>query len=127
MPTFYCWHCYQQLTTNQQICPHCGKATSPPPGTGYTQRLIWALHHPLPDRRLLAAQTLGPRGDPAAITPLRDLLADPDPYVAAASLTSLVALAGLDAVADLIHDLAEHAKHAPVRAAARRALAAGHP
>jgi hypothetical protein len=80
MPTFYCWHCYGEVAARQQVCPRCGLSAEAPEGTDYTERLIWALHHPLPDRRLLAAQTLGPRGDTAAIAPLRELTADPDPY-----------------------------------------------
>jgi HEAT repeat protein len=122
MPTFYCWHCYGEVAARQQVCPRCGLSAEAPEGTDYTERLIWALHHPLPDRRLLAAQTLGPRGDTAAIAPLRELTADPDPYVAAAALTSLVAVAGLRTNADLVHHLAA-AGAAPVRAAARRLLA----
>jgi HEAT repeat protein len=123
MPTFYCWHCYREVSGDEPVCPRCGQDTRPPDGTGYTQRLIWALHHPLPDRRLLAAQTLGPRRDPAAIPALRELTADPDPYLAAAALRSLAAVAGLDTVADLVGELAEHADAAPVRAAARDLLA----
>jgi HEAT repeats len=150
MPTFFCWSCYQPLgeldptgrnptgraTTpdmvgddvtdqrpgNQHLCPHCGRCPDPPEDADYTSRLVWALHHPLPDRRLLAAHTLGRRGDPTAVGPLRDLVTDPDPYVAAAALTSLAALTGLPAIADLIGDLAAHADAAAVRAAARDLL-----
>ena len=89
----------------------------------YTDRLIWALHHPLPDRRILAAQILGRHGDPAAVSALQGLLDDPDGYLAAAALVSLVALAGRDAAGDLLHHLAEHAGPAPLRAAARAILA----
>jgi hypothetical protein len=121
MPTYYCWNCYHQVAAADRVCPECGRTTDPPTDVDYTGRLVWALGHPLPDRRVLAAQTLGRRGDPAAVVPLRQLVADPDPYLAAAALTSLVTLAGLDTVRDLVQRLAQDAP-APVRAAANRLL-----
>jgi HEAT repeat protein len=127
MPVFYCWHCYHEVTGEHAVCPYCGRATEPPDDADYTRRLVWALRHPLPDRQLLAAQTVGRRGDPAAIPALRELVTDPDPYVAAAALTSLVTLAGLDTLTDLVRDLADGAVAAPVRAAARHLLAGGDP
>jgi HEAT repeat protein len=127
MPIFYCWHCYHKLPVDQPVCPRCRQDSRPPDGTDYTHRLIWALRHPLPDRRLLAAQTLGPRGDPAAIPALRELITDPDPYVAAAALRSWVEIAGLGSNADLVRNLADHAEAAPVRAVARDLLATADP
>ncbi len=127
MPTLYCWNCYHQVAAEQEPCPHCGQPSGPPAGTGCTQRLISTLHHPLPDRRLLAARTLGERRDPTAVPPLRHLVDDPDLYVAAAGLTSLVTIAGLDGVGDLVRHLADHADAAPVRTAARQLLASAEP
>jgi HEAT repeat protein len=75
------------------------------------------------DRRLLAARTLGQRGDPAAIPPPGELVNDPDPYLAAAALTCLATIAGLNSVAHIVRQLDQHAEGAPVRAAARHLLA----
>jgi 8-oxo-dGTP pyrophosphatase MutT (NUDIX family) len=121
VPTSYCWHCYHEIPLAADTCPVCRHPSQPPPGTGYTDRLVWALQHPLPDRRLVAATALGERGDRRAVAPLRGLLADPDPYVAAATLTSVVRLAGVAASRELLTRLATSGA-APVRAAARCAL-----
>jgi HEAT repeat protein len=82
---------------------------------------VWALKHPVRERRLLAAHLLGSQDDPRAIGPLREAALEDDPYVAAAALTSLMALdpTGCKAFAEQL----ARTGSAPVRAAAQSALA----
>ncbi len=120
--TYFCWTCYQPGSGSAERCPHCGGPVHPAADVDYTARLVWALHHPLADRRLLAAQLLGQRGDHAAIEPLRRIVAEaPDPYTTAAALESLVALTGLESNRPLLAHLTARGS-VPVRAAARRLL-----
>ena len=61
--TFFCWTCYHPAPGSAEQCPHCGGPVHPGSDIDYTARLVWALHHPLADRRLLAARLLGQRSD----------------------------------------------------------------
>jgi hypothetical protein len=117
--TYFCWSCYQPSNVASGRCPSCGGSLQPADGADYTARLVWALHHPLADRRLLAARLLGQRGDRAAAEPLRRLVAeDPDPYTTAAALESLVTLTGVAESRSLLESCATQGA-VPVRAVAR--------
>lgn len=124
MAVLYCWSCRAAVHTDHGRCPACGGEIAPPPGTGYTDALVWALDHPLAERRILAANILGTRGDPRAATPLRRLAdASDDPYLAAAALQAAVRIDGPDASRALLRRLARDGP-APVRAVAVAELAA---
>jgi HEAT repeats len=118
--TYYRWR-YTENTLSRGACANCGEAIEAPVDTGYTEQLVSALKHPARERRLLAAQMLGRRGDSRAIGPLRDAALGDDPYVAAAALTSLMTLdpIGCNALAEQLGRIGS----APVRAAAQSALA----
>lgn len=98
---------------------------STPPGTTYVDQLLWALEHPLPERRLVAARVLGQRGEPRAATPLRSLVTNSDPYLAATALHALAQICGVDQIRDVLREQ-QRSGPAPVRAAARAALGAEH-
>jgi HEAT repeat protein len=120
--TYFCWRCYG-ANPAPDVCVHCGEPVAEPAGTPHVERLLWALRHPLVERRMVAIDALASLSEPAAVEPLRALAnsAD-DPYLAARALDALVAIAGAGAVWPMLVRLAEHGA-APVRAAARRALA----
>lgn len=120
-PTYYCWHCYAARARSDGLCHRCGHPAAAPPQTTYVDQLLWALKHPLPERRLVAARVLGQRGERRATGPLRSLVAHSDPYLAAEALNALVKVCGRDQVCDLLHERARWGP-APVRAAARAAL-----
>jgi HEAT repeat protein len=114
-PVYFCWHCYGQTDTADGPCPHCGLPVAPPTHTDYTDRLLWALRHPLPETRLIAARTLGRRQATRAAGSLRELaLADDDPYLAATALEALVRLQGAAALRPVLETLATQGP-APVR------------
>jgi hypothetical protein len=119
----YCWHCYAANANPAAACQACGRPVETPGDATYAERLIWALGHPLPDTRMIAAEILGTRREPAAAPRLRQLVASDDPYLAAQALKSLVAIVGVDATRETLVELA-HSGAPPVAAVASRALRA---
>jgi HEAT repeat protein len=119
MLTYYCWHCYGKNRLAAGACEHCGEQIAAPPGTSFDDLLLWALRHPLAERRTAAVQALGKRRVEAASERLRRLVSDPDPYLAAAALEALVQIDGAEPHARLLDSLREDGPP-PVRAAARR-------
>ncbi len=104
-PTTYCWSCYARLDGNPPgVCPVCGGPAQPPPGTGFADLLLWALHHPLVGRRIAAAAALAHRGEPRARAPLMVMATDPD--LAAAAVHALAAFGG-PLVEELLDRLAQ--------------------
>lgn len=119
-PTYYCWSCYAAVAAAAGPCPHCGGMIEPPPGTDYTDRLLWALDHPLVERRMVAIQVLAARRETRALDRLTRLArSHQDPYLAAAALAAVVSIAGEPASSELLAELAEHAP-APVRRTVRQ-------
>lgn len=113
-PTTYCWSCYARLDGEPpQVCPVCGGPVQPPPGLGFADLLLWALHHPLVGRRAAAAAALARRGEPRALAPLMVMATDPDPYLAVAAVHALAAFDGpqVDALLDQLAQVGP----APVR------------
>jgi HEAT repeat protein len=90
------------------------------PGRTYEQKLIRALDHRLPDRRVIAAKVLGAIRSRAALPRLVELASgDPDPYVQAEAAG---ALAAIEPEHPLVRELSEHGP-ALTRAAVRGARA----
>jgi hypothetical protein len=117
--TYYCWHCYAKNERPRGTCLQCGSEIASPAGTTFDDRLVWALGHPLVERRMVAARALGRRHVGRARQPLRRLVvAAADPYLAAAALEALVELDGADAHRELVDRLAGSGP-APLRRAAR--------
>jgi hypothetical protein len=118
-PTYYCWSCYAPTQVASGVCERCGGHIEAPPDARYADLLVWALDHPLAERRLLAAWVLGQRREARAEGRLRELVwTREDPYLAAAAVQALVAIVGLQSCTGLLADLAEHGP-APVRRAVR--------
>jgi hypothetical protein len=123
MPVFFCWHCYGDNPSAVGICRHCGRPIAPPEHTSYTAKLLWALDHPLTERRMVAARVLGARGEHRAVPALQRLVAQKeDPFLAAEALQSLVRIVGARALEGELRRLAESGD-APLRRVARRVLA----
>jgi HEAT repeat protein len=127
MPVFFCWHCYGDNPSAAGICRHCGRQIAPPEHTSYVDKLLWALDHPLIERRMVAARVLGTRGEQRAVPALQRLVAQKeDPFLAAEALQSLVRIVGVQALEGELRRLAE-AGDAPLRRVARRVLAHSSP
>lgn len=120
--TYYCWACYGRNPVPAGTCLHCGGEIEAPPGTGYAERLLWALDHPVSERGVEAALILGRRRERSAARRLRALaLESSDPFLAAAALESLVAICGVEPNRDLLEPLANSTR-SHLRAVARRLL-----
>ena len=121
--TYYCWHCYGTNRKASGPCQECGQEIGAPAGTSFDDRLLWALGHPLAERRMAAVLALGKRRLARASGSLSELVRDPDPYLAAVALEALVEIDGAEKHGPL---LAELRRSAPptVRAVARRVSSA---
>lgn len=120
--TYYCWSCYAPSHAASGRCERCGGHIEAPSEADYADLLVWALDHPLAERRLVAAQALGQRREARAEGRLRELARDgEDPYLAAAAVQALVAIVGRQACTSLLTHLAQHGP-APVRRTAADVL-----
>ena len=59
MLTYYCPNCWIELSGDEERCPGCGYDLRAFEDLPYPEKLIRALHHPIPERRVMAAQILG--------------------------------------------------------------------
>jgi HEAT repeat protein len=59
MVTYYCPNCWTILDEKDQVCPKCGYIIKDYQDLSYEDKLLNALHHPVPERRIIAAQVLG--------------------------------------------------------------------
>jgi len=60
MPThYYCPNCWKEINDKILTCPHCGHVLSQQQSFTYVEKLIHALRHPIPEKRMMAAQLLG--------------------------------------------------------------------
>lgn len=120
MPAWFCTACFKPVAETDARCPSCG-ARLDADDRSYEQKLIAALRHKLPDRRLIAARALGMIRSRAALHDLQREAQDlADPYLAAESVKALARIGGDDAWV-CIAGVAEHGP-APAKAAAREAL-----
>jgi HEAT repeat protein len=120
--TYYCWSCYSRSDESGGLCRRCGGPIEAPPVADYVDRLVWALDHPLAERRMVAARVLGERREVRATDRLYRLARSRhDPYLAATALRALVSITGRSACADLLADLVQHGP-APVRCTAANLL-----
>lgn len=67
MLTYYCPHCWTVIIENKNICPNCGYDISQFVESDYEDKLLAALHHSVPERKIMAAQILGIRKSQRAL------------------------------------------------------------
>lgn len=87
--TYYCWYCRAKNERLRGRCRECGREIAAPEGTPFDELLLWALDHPLVERRMVAVRALARRRVERAREPLRALTSDADAYLAAAALDAL--------------------------------------
>ena len=61
MLTYYCPNCWEIIAEGQSSCPNCGYILNDFIKYDYDDKLIAALRHSVPERRIMAAQILGIR------------------------------------------------------------------
>jgi len=59
MLTYFCPNCWSIVDKNQHACPHCGYILEDFDDLTYEDKLLAALQHPVPERRIMAAHILG--------------------------------------------------------------------
>ncbi|MEJ5201833.1 MAG: HEAT repeat domain-containing protein [Anaerolineales bacterium] len=74
MLTFYCPNCWTELQENTRKCPHCGYEVDHFESSSYEDKLLAALNHPLPERRIMAAQILGNLGSQRALKEFKNII-----------------------------------------------------
>lgn len=96
MLTYYCPECWQVIAGTEECCPYCGYALTQSETLSFEEKLIQALRHPIPERRLLAIQILGQLGSQAALPELEFLLDNErhDIYVLRETLVALSKIQG---------------------------------
>lgn len=67
MLTYYCPNCWTIVSEDQQTCPNCGYVLDEFNTFTFEDKLLAALHHSVPERRIMAAQILGNRGSQRAV------------------------------------------------------------
>ncbi len=110
MITYYCPKCWQIVDEKEKNCPRCGFRLDEFLNQEYERKLLDALHHPIPERRMIAAQILGNLNVHEAVPILKEILANEteDYYFLR---TVLLALAKIDHPEKL--EIIEHAKCHP--------------
>jgi HEAT repeat protein len=59
MLTYYCPNCWSTVTEEDIICPKCNFELGVFQQLEYEEKLLTALYHSVPERRIMAAQILG--------------------------------------------------------------------
>lgn len=81
MLTYYCPKCWEIVNKDQRVCPNCGYELDDFTHYDYDDKLIAALHHPVSERKMMAAQVLGIRQCKRALPEFKKILAsDEDNY-----------------------------------------------
>jgi HEAT repeat protein len=119
--THFCPACWHTVEPGAASCPHCRSDLAALDQRPFVVKLIAALHHPEPATRERAAHLLGELRDPAAVTPLGEVLrATSEPFLAAEIVTALGKIEDAAAEPLVMRALQHHAS--VVRLAALRAL-----
>jgi hypothetical protein len=70
--TYFCPDCWKIIPAEVKTCPFCGCNLAAAGERSYPERLIGALHHPIPETRVLAAEILGELQYRPALAPLME-------------------------------------------------------
>ncbi len=104
----FCSACWAANLIDATVCDRCGTSLSETEPIFYDQKLRWALHHPIPETREMAALLLGQRGDQYALPVLMSrLLEETDIGVLCTISKALGQLGDCRAVASLAKRLAQ--------------------
>lgn len=80
MLTYYCPQCWGVLQGDESHCPHCGYELGQFTQLPYEDKLLAALHHPVQERQIIAAQVLGELGSVRALPEFEKLLEREEDY-----------------------------------------------
>ena len=80
MITHYCPECWSTLQGTEITCPNCGFLLQKYNQLAFEEKLLVALHHPVPERRIMAAQILGNLHSQQAISEFENIIAVENDY-----------------------------------------------
>jgi HEAT repeat protein len=104
----FCSNCWAENLISATVCERCGTTLSETEPIFYDQKLMRALHHPIPQTREMAAMLLGQRQDRHALPVLLScLLEETDIGVLCAISQALAQLGDCEAVSSLAKRLAQ--------------------
>jgi len=109
MLTFYCPSCWKKIRSDDAICPNCGHDLSDFSSRPYEEKLLLALHHPVPDSRMVAIQTLGDLHSQRALPEFEKILEnlEEDVYTLRETLIAISKIPGEGSRA-LLHEASRH-------------------
>src|SRR6266487_4759810 len=104
----FCSNCWAENLLGATVCERCGTSLSETEPIFYDQKLMRALHHPVPETREMAAMLLGQRRDHHALPVLMSrLLEETDIGVLCAISQALGQLGNCQTVTSLAKRLAQ--------------------
>ncbi len=87
---YYCSNCWNEISKEAKVCPHCGTNQTALEQESFIQKLIRALKHPEPSTPVRAAEILGELKAKEALHYLIDLTkTSTDPFIIKAALSSI--------------------------------------
>lgn len=96
---YFCQNCFKEISPNATICPYCGADIGKYDVLTFENKLIHALHHPLPDTVSIAVTVLGKIQSKKAVKPLKELFnKTSDPYIQKEILDALFAIDTKDSI-----------------------------
>ena len=104
----FCSNCWAENLIGATVCERCGTPLSETESISYDQKLIQALHHPIPEMRDMAAILLAQRGNQHALPVLLSRLREEsDIGTLSAIIQALAQLGDCEAVTSLAKRLAQ--------------------
>lgn len=109
MLTFYCPNCWQIIHESEKTCPDCGYSLETFSHQDYKEKLLVALHHTIPERRIIAAHILGNLKIQDAVPEFKKILEEEreDYYFLRAILTALAKIEHPERI-EIIEKAAHH-------------------
>lgn len=91
MAIFFCPNCWQEIDSGCEKCPQCGFFLAEYDLLTFEEKLLGALHHPVYERRVMAARILGNLHSSRAIEVFKGILSSTstDYYFARAILEAI--------------------------------------
>ena len=93
--TSYCPSCWIETEPEDRACPSCGFRMAAFDALGYEGKLLLALKHPIPEKRMLAIEILGEIRCRTAVPVFATIVEDEeDPYALRAIAQALARIGG---------------------------------
>ena len=91
MATFFCPSCWGEISPILEKCPLCGFILARYDQLTFEEKLLGSLHHPVFERRVMAARILGFLKSHRALAPFKEILSadNTDYYFARAILEAI--------------------------------------